>query len=92
MSGIAKLRISARLILVFGSILILLMAGVGFGVWRIQQLATTARALGTLENRKLVLAYLWQAGVELNWVRARFCLHRWTVTGRNRDSTSTFML
>ncbi|MES2581935.1 MAG: methyl-accepting chemotaxis protein [Pseudomonadota bacterium] len=71
MSGIRNLRIGSRLALAFGVILFVLAVSAAVGVWRLQELAATTRALGTVESEKLTLAVRWRQTIDLNWVRTR---------------------
>jgi len=63
-----KLKIGTRLSLAFGIILFILATSVAVGVWRLQELATTARALATVDE-KLLLAVQWRQTIDLNWIR-----------------------
>jgi len=74
MQAIRNLKIAARLGLAFGVILLILALCVGLGYWRLQELATTTRALGTVENEKLQLAVTWRQTIDLNWVRTKAAL------------------
>ncbi len=71
MAGIRKLRIGKRLALAFGVILCILAISVAVGVWRLQELAVTTRALGSVDSEKLTLAVRWRQTIDLNWVRTR---------------------
>jgi methyl-accepting chemotaxis protein len=71
MSGIRSLRIGKRLAVAFGVILLILAVSVGVGVWRLQELVATTRALGTTESEKLKLAVVWRQTVDVNAVRTR---------------------
>nr|WP_315206094.1 methyl-accepting chemotaxis protein [uncultured Albidiferax sp.] len=71
MNMIRNLRIGQRLMLAFGVILLILATSAGVGVWRLQELAETTRAMGTTENEKLKLAMQWRQTIDLNWVRTR---------------------
>jgi len=71
MFSLRRLRISQRLALAFSAILVILAVSVAVGVWRLQELSTTARALGSVESEKLRLALVWRALVETNWVRTQ---------------------
>nr|WP_315245610.1 methyl-accepting chemotaxis protein [uncultured Albidiferax sp.] len=71
MNAIRNLRIGRRLMLAFGVILLILATSAGVGVWRLQELAQTTRAMGTTENEKLALAVQWRQTIDLNWVRTR---------------------
>ncbi|MBX9959905.1 MAG: HAMP domain-containing protein [Burkholderiaceae bacterium] len=74
MQSIRDLRIATRLGLAFGVILLILVLCVGLGYWRLQELANTARALGTYENEKLQLAVTWRQTIDLNWIRTKAAL------------------
>ncbi|MFT3815016.1 MAG: methyl-accepting chemotaxis protein [Acidovorax sp.] len=74
MPSIRNLKIATRLGLAFGLVLLILVLCVGLGYWRLQELATTARALGTYENEKLQLAVTWRQTIDLNWVRTKAAL------------------
>jgi methyl-accepting chemotaxis protein len=69
MLNLRRLRITQRLALAFSAILLILAVSVAVGVWRLQALSTTTRALGSVESEKLRLALGWRALVEVNWVR-----------------------
>nr|WP_315225658.1 methyl-accepting chemotaxis protein [uncultured Albidiferax sp.] len=71
MNAIRNLRIGQRLTLAFGMILLILATSAGVGVWRLQELAETTRAMGTTENEKLKLAVQWRQTIDLNWLRTR---------------------
>jgi methyl-accepting chemotaxis protein len=66
-----KLKIGTRLSLAFGVILLILATSVAVGVWRLQELAATARALATVDNEKLQLAVQWRQTIDLNWIRTK---------------------
>ena len=74
MQAIRDLKIAARLGLAFGVVLLILVLCVGLGYWRLQELANTTRALGTIENEKLQLAVAWRQTIDLNWVRTKAAL------------------
>ncbi len=74
MQDIRNLKIATRLGLAFGVILLILVLCVGLGYWRLQELAATAKALGTYENEKLQLAVQWRQTIDLNWVRTKAAL------------------
>ena len=74
MNAIRNLRIGQRLTLAFGMILLILATSAGVGVWRLQELAETTRAMGTTENEKLKLAVQWRQTIDLNWIRTRAAL------------------
>ncbi|MEK9802107.1 MAG: MCP four helix bundle domain-containing protein, partial [Curvibacter sp.] len=74
MPAIRDFKIATRLGLAFGVMLFILVLCVGLGYWRLQELATTARALGTYENEKLQLAVAWRQTIDLNWVRTKAAL------------------
>jgi methyl-accepting chemotaxis protein len=71
MFKLRDLNIGPRLLLAFGSILLILTLSVGVGIWRLQSLAATARSLGSVESEKLFLALKWRDLVELNWARTQ---------------------
>ncbi len=64
-----NLTIGRRLGLAFGIVLFIMALSLSFGVWRLQQLASTARQLATTDNERLLLAIQWRSAVQLNWVR-----------------------
>jgi methyl-accepting chemotaxis protein len=66
-----NLKITQRLALAFGVILMLLIASVAVGVWRLQELALTARVLVKDDSEKLKMAEQWLQTIDLNWVRTR---------------------
>jgi methyl-accepting chemotaxis protein len=74
MNAIRNLRIGTRLGLAFGIILVILTISVGVGVWRLQELASATRVLGTTDGEKLQLALEWRQTTELNWVRTKALL------------------
>ena len=74
MNALRTLRIGTRLALAFGAILLILATSVGVGVWRLQELANTARALATVENEKLQNAVAWRQTIDLNWIRTKAAL------------------
>jgi methyl-accepting chemotaxis protein len=74
MQAIRDLKIAARLGLAFGVVLLILVLCVGLGYWRLQELAATTRALGTIDNEKLQLAVQWRQTIDLNWVRTKAAL------------------
>ena len=74
MNALRNLRIGARLTLAFALILLIVAASAAVGTWRLQELASTTRELGTVHNEKLVLAARWRLNVELNWLRTRAAL------------------
>ncbi len=69
MKHLRQLRIGTRLGATFGAILVIVTIGLAASVWRINNIAATAEALGTTESEKLALAIQWHDAVELNWVR-----------------------
>jgi methyl-accepting chemotaxis protein len=71
MQAIRDLKIATRLGLAFGAILLILMLCVGLGYWRLQELAATTRALGTVDSEKLKMAVQWRQTIDLNWVRTK---------------------
>lgn len=71
MPSVRHFRIGTRLALAFGIILLILATTVGVGVWRLQELAATSRALATVDNEKLQLAVRWRQTIDLNWVRTK---------------------
>jgi methyl-accepting chemotaxis protein len=71
MFSLRSMGIAARLALAFGAILLILAVSVGVGIWRLEQITVTARALGSVESEKLTLALRWRALVELNWARTQ---------------------
>ena len=71
MFHLRHLNIGNRLLLAFGSILLILALSVGVGIWRLQSLGATARDLGSVESEKLFLALKWRDLVELNWARTQ---------------------
>ncbi|HWI84690.1 MAG TPA: methyl-accepting chemotaxis protein, partial [Ramlibacter sp.] len=66
-----NLRIAPRLGAAFGAMLLITMVIAGAGVWRLQEVAATARKLATDDAEKLRLAVGWRHIIELNWVRTR---------------------
>ncbi len=74
MSALRSLRISARLNLAFGMVLLVIAASAAVGVWRLQELDDTTQQLGTVENEKLDLAVRWRQTIDLNWVRTQAAL------------------
>ncbi|MCZ8294984.1 MAG: methyl-accepting chemotaxis protein [Hylemonella sp.] len=71
MQAIRDLKIATRLGLAFGAILVILMLCVGLGYWRLQELAATTRALGTVDNEKLKMTVQWRQTIDLNWIRTK---------------------
>ncbi len=69
MKHLRQLRIGTRVGATFGAILAIVTIGLAAGVWRIDNIAATADALGTTESEKLSLAIQWHDAVEMNWVR-----------------------
>uniref|UniRef100_UPI00313B915D MCP four helix bundle domain-containing protein n=1 Tax=Hydrogenophaga sp. OTU3427 TaxID=3043856 RepID=UPI00313B915D len=69
-----SLKIRQRLLLAFALILVLLAVSVAVGVWRLQQLAETTRALATVEQEKLTLVIRWRQTIDINWVRTKAAL------------------
>jgi len=66
-----NLKISTRLTLAFGVILVMLFICAGLGAWRLQELASTAHQMGTVEKEKLQLAIEWRQTIDLNWIRTQ---------------------
>ncbi len=71
MQAIRDLKIATRLGLAFGAILLILILCVGLGYWRLQELATTTHALGTVDSEKLKMTVQWRQTIDLNWVRTK---------------------
>jgi methyl-accepting chemotaxis protein len=67
--------ISTRLGSAFGLILLLLALSATIGVWRLQELAHTAHAMGTTDSERLRQVAVWRNAIELNWIRTRAALH-----------------
>jgi methyl-accepting chemotaxis protein len=74
MNGLRGMRIGSRLALAFGVILLIIAASAALGVWRLQALASSAQALGTVDSEKLRLAEVWRLNIELNWGRTQSVL------------------
>jgi methyl-accepting chemotaxis protein len=69
-----NLKIGARLALAFGIVLLILAATAAVGVWRLNDLAGTTRALATVDQEKLLLAREWRDQIDLNWARTHALL------------------
>ena len=69
MRHLRQLRIGTRLGTTFGAIAVIVTIGLAASIWRIDNIAATAEALGTTESEKVALAIQWHDAVELNWVR-----------------------
>jgi methyl-accepting chemotaxis protein len=74
MSGLRNLRIGARLNFGFGVILLILVASVMTGVWRLSDLLSTTQQLAVVDNEKLHMAVQWRQTIDLNWVRTQAAL------------------
>ena len=74
MNLISNLKISQRLALAFGAILLLLTGIIMVGVWRLQELTATTHVLATEDQEKLRAAELWRQTNDLNWVRTKAAL------------------
>ena len=69
--ALGNIKVANRLTYAFGLILLITAMMAGIGVWRIQELASTVRQLGTIDKEKLMLSTKWHQAVDLNWVRTR---------------------
>ncbi|QBK03657.1 HAMP domain-containing protein [Hylemonella gracilis] len=67
--------IGKRLGAAFGLVLLLLATCASIGVWRLQELAQTARVMGTTDNERLRQVAAWRGAIELNWTRTRAALN-----------------
>jgi methyl-accepting chemotaxis protein len=74
MSVIRNMKIGKRIALVMGAVLLILLVMVGVGYWRLQELASSAQTMGTVESEKMRLAQEWRLDTELNWVRTEAIL------------------
>jgi methyl-accepting chemotaxis protein len=68
------MRIGTRVGLVVGVLLAVLLLMVGVGYWRLQELASTTQALGTIDSEKMKLALEWRQTTEMNWIRTQAIL------------------
>jgi methyl-accepting chemotaxis protein len=74
MNTLQNLRIGARISVVIGAILAVLLVMVGVGYWRLQELAGTTHTLGTTDSEKMKLALEWRQTTEMNWIRTQAIL------------------
>ena len=65
------IKVGSRLAIAFGLVLLITALMAGIGVWRLQELVQTTRALALEDNEKLQLAVRWRQTIDLNWVRTR---------------------
>ena len=74
MRGLRNIRIGGRLALAFGVILLVIAASAAVGVWRLQDLATSAERLASVGSERLRQAERWRMNIEMNWVRTQATL------------------
>ncbi|MCZ8253300.1 MAG: methyl-accepting chemotaxis protein [Hylemonella sp.] len=74
MKLMSNLSVGSRLGWSFGLVLLLLALSASIGVWRLQELAHTAHAMGTTDNERLRAVATWRSAIELNWTRTRAAL------------------
>ena len=71
------IKISQRLALAFGIVLLLTAAIAGIGLWQLTTLAATTEQLATQEEEKAEISLRWRQAIDLNWVRTRALLSEW---------------
>nr|WP_234686206.1 methyl-accepting chemotaxis protein [Comamonas aquatica] len=69
-----KIRISVRMGIAFGLVLIITAGIAILGVWRLQTLEKSLDQLTSVDNQRLTATMEWRQGVALNWMRTRAAL------------------
>ena len=68
------LRVSTRMGLGFGAILLILVISGGIAIWQLRELTSSAQTIATAGQLKIVLAQQWSQAIDLNWVRTQAAL------------------
>ncbi|GAA3986289.1 methyl-accepting chemotaxis protein [Comamonas faecalis] len=68
------IKVSTRLALSFGLVLLITAVIAGIGIWRLQTLAAETQQLTSTDNERLRAAVQWRQGIDQNWIRTRAAL------------------